>query len=207
MKSDEADKLIATIRSLMEEPGEKKGRTTDDAGGILGRVSRPMVVGKKHSQLPGEPVQVGGELPESKPFEPIDGATGGGILSAANLEKIYRMFKDRLLAELPIDPILLHLMAVRPEILLEVERRIVKLDTGSLRGRVANVIASGFLDIARKPKAIQSEMERVGASVNNGNMVRAIGDLVADGLLTREEDGYKKAPGVKVTKTTIESGE
>lgn len=206
MKSDEADKLIATIRSLMEEPGAK-GRTTEDAGGILGRVQRPMVVDKKHSQLTGDVVHVGGELPESKPFEPIDGATGGGILSAANLEKIYRMFKDRLLAELPIDPILLHLMAVRPEILLEVERRIVKLDTGSLRGRVANVIASGFLDIARKPKAIQSEMERVGASVNNGNMVRAIGDLVSDGLLTREEDGYKKAPGVKVTKTTIESGE
>lgn len=207
MKSDEADKLIATIRSLMEEPGAK-GRTTEDAGGILGRVQRPMVVGKKHNQLPGDVVHLAAdEMPESKPFEAIDGATGGGILSAANLEKIYRMFKDRLLAELPIDPILLHLMAVRPEILLEVERRIVKLDTGSLRGRVANVIASGFLDIARKPKAIQSEMERVGASVNNGNMVRAIGDLVSDGLLTREEDGYKKAPGVKVTKTTIESGE
>lgn len=54
-------------------------------------------------------------------------------------EALYQEFKTRILDDARIDPILLHILTSRPEILVEVEPRIVRLDLSNLRGRVAAV--------------------------------------------------------------------
>lgn len=127
-------------------------------------------------------------------------------LSAHQIEDIYQHIKSRLIDECRIDPLLLHLLTQRPEIVVEVEPRVVSIGGASLRGRIARLMATGWFSELRKQGAVRSELARTGSDVNSGNLSTAINEFVRDGFLTRESDGYRLAPGIKVTEREVVTG-
>lgn len=117
-------------------------------------------------------------------------------------ETLYQKIKARLIEEAPA---LVRLLAVGSELEVTIERKIVQLDTSSMKGRIAALIAGGFLDSGKRNGEIVKELGRTGPSANTGRVSEALSDLVAMGIVTREGERYCKAPGAKVRKTEIAS--
>jgi hypothetical protein len=110
-------------------------------------------------------------------------------------EAIYQFVKQRLALEAPG---IIKLLTIKPELEVQVQRKTLSLDGGSLKGRVAAVIAKGFLKESQRHADVKRELERTGASVNSGNLTTTLKDLVRDGFLTNEGDGYKEVPEMRV---------
>jgi hypothetical protein len=92
----------------------------------------------------GEPARVEREI---KPIFTLPGGEAPSPrerLNADEKERLYQEFKARLIDDARIDPILLHLLTIRPEIVGEVEPRTVTLDGTSVKGRVARLMAQGW---------------------------------------------------------------
>lgn len=118
-------------------------------------------------------------------------------------EELYQKFKARLLQEAPA---LLKLLALQPEIDVTVERKVVPLDATSMKGRIAILIANGFLDSGKRNGEIVKELARTGPTANAGRVSEALSDLIAMGIVTRAAgDRYEKNPDAKVTKTAVAS--
>jgi len=112
-----------------------------------------------------------------------------------DFDDLYAAIKRRASA----DPGLLVLLTQKPEIEVRVERRTVRVDGATLKGRLAKLIASGFYDSPRSTNAVTNELKRTGgAGVNFGNLAREQKALAADGFLTLEADGYQAVDGMKV---------
>lgn len=118
-------------------------------------------------------------------------AVAAGPLS--DEEALYQRFKERLLRE----PAVLKVLAIAPEIEISETRERIEVDGKSLRGRVARLIATGFFDETKTGNAAYKELKRTGTDPNSGNTYRELDNLVKMGFLTREEDGYRVAPGMK----------
>jgi hypothetical protein len=97
-------------------------------------------------------------------------------------------------------------MTVRPEIVVEVEPRIVTLDGSTQKGRIARLIAAGWFKEPRKVGTVRTELARTGPDPGGGG---TLGDNLAalqrDGFLVLEGGGYAAAPGVKITDRTLET--
>lgn len=116
-----------------------------------------------------------------------------------DFEATYAAIKARLLAELPSDPVLFKLLVQKPELMVEVTRKVVQIDGTSLRGRVARLLAEGFFDDGKKQTAVRNQLKRTGPDVNDGNLYQNLKGLVADGFLTLEGDkSYHAVQGMKV---------
>lgn len=185
MRKHEADKLIETIRGFVNEH-EKLSEALDK-------------VQKKASELtPLKDIAVSVGLAVN--------ANGDGLqqFTDLNTEKLYLAFKNRLIDEAQVDPVLLHLLTTRPEIVVEVERKLVNLDGSELKGRVARLMASGWFGTARKGGTVRTELTRTGADPGGGGaLYNVLNAYVKDGFLLREGDGYIIAPGVKVTEQAV----
>ena len=110
-------------------------------------------------------------------------------------EALYQKIKARLIEEAPS---LITLLASGTELEVQVTKTEVTLDGSSLRGRIARLLSLGFMNEAKTSNAIVKELSRTGPSANGGNVHRECEKLLAMGLLTKESDGYQKAPGAKV---------
>jgi len=116
-----------------------------------------------------------------------------------NNEALYQAIKARLIGEAANDPILLKVLKYRPELEVTVQRRVVTADGGSLKGRVARLVAAGFFREGATQSRTRSELARTGPDVNNGNLYRTLQELVTFGFLTDEgATGYREVPGAKV---------
>jgi len=136
--------------------------------------------------------------------DPPAGRGGKLSIDGDQLEAIYRELKNRLIDDLRTDPILLQLVAQRPEIILEIEPQVVTLDVKTLKGRCARLIAAGWFATARATSAVRRELARTGADPGGGgNLAQTLNDLVRDGFLTREGEGLLAAPGMKVSEKEI----
>ncbi len=113
-------------------------------------------------------------------------------------EDLYQKFKARLLKEAQEDPAILRVLAQCPELEISQEKVLVEVDGKSLRGRIAQLAASGFFADSRLTGQVFKELNRTGAGVNSGNVSRELTKLVAFGILTKENDGFMIAPGAKV---------
>lgn len=177
MEKHEADALIKTIRSFVE--GGKQ-------------------------EITGEPLKIG-------PMVPMPPANGNGkptptALSRDAMEDVYQYVKKRFIDEAKIDPVLLNLIMVQPEIILEFERRVETLDGSSIRGRVAKLIATGFFATARATGAIRKELARLGNDPGGGGgLGEQLSNLAKAGFLLREGDGWLVAPGIKITSKQLET--
>lgn len=182
MKKHEAEKLIDTIRGFIE--------LVDGPLGTGEKAAPRPAAGKEGMKFAVQPPAGGnGRAPE--PFDE---------------EALYQRFRARFIDEATIDPTLVHLMMTQPEIIVGYERKVEELDGSSLRGRIAGLLADGFLDEPRTNGNVTSELKRIGTEPNSGNVSRAIADLISSRFLTRVgADKYQRAPGVKVTKKSIET--
>lgn len=196
MNKQEAEKLIETIKSFVIEfdrPHQKMNQAQKDEMARIeaaGQKANGKALTLDRQVLEGTD-NVGGHL---KPF----------VLP--ELEQLYRQFKNRLIEECAIDPTLLHLLTTRPELVVEVERKELTLDGSTLRGRVARLIAGGWFDETRATAATRKELARTGSDPSgNNNLATALSQYRIDGFLVSEGDGWKRAPGIKVTETTIAS--
>lgn len=175
----EAEKLIDVIQSLVAPlPGKTPANL------VIEKKGEPPVADKTPA--------AGAEFVDAIPF------------AEADKESLYQQFKVRLLTECPIDPVLLHILTTRPEVSISVERREVRLDDGSLRGRIAILIADGKINpIVLAAKDIKKELMKTGPEPAGNRFSEALTSLVNDGILMREGDGYITVPGLKITKQTV----
>lgn len=132
---------------------------------------------------------------------------GEGVsLTVQQQEDLYQSFRRRFIAEAKTDPVLLHLMATRPEIVLEFEPRVVTLDGATLKGRSARLLAAGWFTGARATSAVRKELARTGTDPGGGGTLSDnLAALCRDGFLVREGDGWTAAPDVKITERAVEA--
>jgi hypothetical protein len=111
-------------------------------------------------------------------------------------EAIYQFVKQRLSAEAPA---LLRVLTVKPELEVQVSRRVISSDGSSTQGRLARIVAAGFLNETRRFSECLRELERTGLRVNNKSLSQAFKELTNAGFLTKEgEEGYRAVPDMKV---------
>ncbi|HEV8383013.1 MAG TPA: hypothetical protein VGQ29_15605 [Gemmatimonadales bacterium] len=114
----------------------------------------------------------------------------------ALLEERYLQFKQRLAAEAPG---ILKLLTIKPELEVTVERKTITVDSSTLPGRVARLIAQGFFREAKSQGAAAKELRRTGNEIRTGgNLSKVFDRLVVDGFLTSESDGYREVSAMKV---------
>lgn len=139
------------------------------------------------------------------PPKPTPRGIGSAIAGLDEFEELYQKIKRRLLDELRIDPVFLKLLANVPELEVTIEPQVVELDASTLKGRVALLISRGYFDVAKKTGTVRNELARTGADPGGGgNLSDRLSELVRDGFLTREGDGYAKAPGIKLSERVLE---
>lgn len=177
----EAEKLIETIRSLVAAP-------------IAGQSLAPKLGGSPKAETI-EVRAVSDEPPSNVELK----------LNADQIDKLYRIFKARFIDEAQIDPVLVNLMMTRPEIIVDVARRMMNLDGTTLKGRIARLIAGGFFAEPKTQGATRSELKRTGTDVNSGNLSTAFSDFVKDGFFERVGESFQAAAGVKITEKTLET--
>jgi hypothetical protein len=118
--------------------------------------------------------------------------------TANDYAELYEEIKARLLEELPREPGVLKILATRPELRVEIERPVIEASGDTLFGRLAQLVAEGFFDEARAGNAAFQELKRRGFATAKPNVYREADKLAAKGFLTKEGDGYKAVPGMKV---------
>ena len=168
---------------------------------------------ERHPSVPEPVIGPGGLLHEGKPvvtphsYETYTERTlGRSTVSTRHNPKdwtqmeedLYQKFKARLLKEAHEDPAILRVLAQCPELEVAQEKVMVEVDGKSLRGRIAQLAAQGFFADERAPGHVFKELNRTGPSVNSGNVSKELTKLVGFGILTRESDGFRIAPGAKV---------
>lgn len=137
------------------------------------------------------PAQASASGPEPRPdLAPLALDVG------ANPEAIFEYIKRRLAEEAPA---MVRLLAEgAPEIELTYTRPVIELDDSTLRGWICQLIARGFMDNPTSPNTVYKELKRLGRKVANPSVYNECGRLASLGILTKESDGYQRAPGLVV---------
>jgi hypothetical protein len=169
-------------------------------GSALGRLTGAQIVPPDKQTEPER--RLGTTKLEGRPIDEngaIDLKVVGG-----DFEAFYQRIKRRILDECRVDPVLLHILTTAaPELKIDIEPRVIELNEGSLRGRVCILIGRGFFDSPRSNGETIRELKRIGTEPASNRMSEAFASLVVDGALTREGDGFQKAPGVKVSENVL----
>jgi hypothetical protein len=183
MKRSDAEQLIALIQKLA------------DAAPTVG-----WPAAKPGESVPVRPLV--GDSPDLK-MRPAD--NGQPSPAAVDFEVLYQKIKRRLLDDLKVDPVFVKLLATQPEIMVEIEPRVVEMEGSSLKGRIARLMAAGFFKDSKKSGTVRGELARTGSDPGSGGRLsEALSEYVLQGFLTREGDGYTLAPGVKVSEKVLE---
>lgn len=146
---------------------------------------------------------------ETKPRDVIKGRNDitteprNGTTLPLDEEAFYVRLKNRLLEDLRVDPILLHLVAAQPELVVDVEKRTVDIDGGTVKGRIGRLMAQGWFAGPKTSGQVRTELKRTGTDPGSSNHTTALNDYVKDGFLTREGDGYQLALGVQVSENRV----
>ena len=145
-------------------------------------------------QAPSSNDQASADVPRSGRRD--NGDVGSTPIGA---DALYQQFKARLIEELPKDARVLQIILQKPELRVEVERKIVTVDGAKPTGRIARLIAAGWFDEGKTQGATRKELARTGSDVNSGNISTIFTGLVKDGFLTAEADNlYRAVEGMKI---------
>lgn len=113
---------------------------------------------------------------------------------ALDMDAIYTEVKRRAAA----DPGVLALLRSQPEIEVTVTRSRIQMTDDTLQGRLAGLIAGGFFDDGTTASAAHTELQRLGRGSAKPNVYRECDKLAALGFLTKEPNGYRSVPGMKI---------
>lgn len=105
---------------------------------------------------------------------------------------------SRLCSRAAQDPGILALLRSTPELVVTVDKRTIDASDTTLFGKLAVLIADGFFDTGRTGNAAFEELKRRGASTAKPNVYRECDKLAGYGFLTKESDGYRVVPSMKV---------
>lgn len=108
----------------------------------------------------------------------------------------YADFKRRLMED--GDPAVIRLLTSKPEIDVKIERQTIEIDESKLIGRVAAMIVDGFFDQPTTASAAFADLQRRGKGSAKPNVYKACDDLTTMGFLTKEKDGYRVVPKMKI---------
>lgn len=123
----------------------------------------------------------------------------------ASFERLYLRIKNRIIDEAHLDPVLLKILTTRPEIIIDVEPRVLELKGDSLRGRIGRLMAAGWFADKRDVGTVRRELARTGADPGGGGTLGAVlKEFQRDGFFVLEGSEFKMAPGVKVTDRALE---
>jgi hypothetical protein len=93
----------------------------------------------------------------------------------------------------------LNVSAEKPEITVTVQRKVIELDGGTLKGRLAQMIAEGWFDEAKTGNAAYAELQRRGFATAKPNVYRELDNLAKWGFVTKEASGgYLVVAGMKI---------
>lgn len=96
------------------------------------------------------------------------------------------------------EPRILAILKLVPEITVNVKTNKIEADGSSLRGSVAILIAEKFFDSTITASAAYTELRRRGRSVAKPSVYAECDKLTEMGFLTKESDGYRAVPGMKI---------
>jgi len=127
---------------------------------------------------------------------PVAGGTNGHVDEA-----LYQAIRTRILED---EPILLKALATHPEIVVEVQPRVVNVDGASQKGRIARLMAAGWFDEPRAVGDVRKELARTGKDPGgSGQLGIMLNNFANDGFFVRESGGYVLAPRVKVSEREL----
>jgi hypothetical protein len=172
----EAQELREKNQQLQREVNDLRGELRD----VLARL--------KKAESSNDKVPASAPVPEHH-------VTGPPLPGREDEDALYQRIRDRLAQEAPA---LLRVLVTKPEIEVEVTRQTVTADGSSWIGWTARLIADGFFDQPRKSGAVWKEATRRGATGVGARADEACKKLLAEGFLTKEEDGYVAVKGMKV---------
>jgi hypothetical protein len=121
-------------------------------------------------------------------------ATGNGRPSHYDLNFIYDEIKHRAQK----DPGILEILTKKPELRVKVERPVIQVDGGTLRGQLALLVKKGFFDSPVNGNSAFKEVMRLGKKVAKPNVYRELDGLAELGFLTKEEGGYQMVAEMKI---------
>lgn len=114
-------------------------------------------------------------------------------------EALYQKIKKRLLDELSTEaPAVLRLLVTASELEVKVQPKVVELDASTLRGRLAQLIGEGFFNEPATASSAHTELKRLGVSAAKQSVYDNMDALAKLGIVTKEKDGFKRAPGSKI---------
>lgn len=181
MTTDEAEKIIAAVKSCVTP------------------TSPPRHVPKSETKA----------APASLTPDLMKTGDGPAVMADSSRESLYQYIKKRIIDEAQIDPTLVRLLMIQPEIEVQVERQVVTLDGSSLKGRTARLFATGWFSEPRATSATRYELGKTGADPGGGG---ALNDVLVwlqkAGFLSKDGSGkWMAIAGVKVTEKHIATGE
>lgn len=148
------------------------------------------------SEAAGETVlHVPSRIPPAEPAS----SNGEGSLDA-----IYRYVVNRAAKEK--EPAIISLLVEHPELMVDVERKVIDIDYQTVPGAIAKLIADRFFDLPHNGYQTFLELQRRGRKCAKVTVNQALSQVAEMGFLTREEEGYLATPGMKVTVKTLEAG-
>ena len=133
-----------------------------------------------------------GASPKRVAASDIEVPVGNGHVNVS--DELWAAIRSRLVK----DPVVLKVIATKPQIDVEVRRQTVTADGDSWVGRVAQLLAEGFFDEPKKTGVVFAEAARRGAKGIPARADEAVKKLFAMGFLTREADGFLAVPDMKV---------
>ena len=123
------------------------------------------------------------------------GADSNGELTDQLTDQLYDAIRVRLLK----DPVALKVATTKSAIDVEVRINRITIEGTTWLGRVAQLAAEGFFDDGpKKTGEVHKEAVRRGASGIPARADEAVKKLWQMGFLTREPDGFRAVPGMKV---------
>jgi hypothetical protein len=120
------------------------------------------------------------------------------ITPPADVLKWADQIRDDVIAVLRNDPVVLEILASRPEITVNVKREKITLDGTTLRGRLAILVSESFFDAGANGNTAFNELKRRGVATAKPNVYRELDKLTEMGFLLKSDAGYQAVPGMKV---------
>lgn len=177
-----------SLMPLITPPTKEPEVTKEEADALRrenDRLTKELATLRERLGFAGEPVS------PSKPAAPAPVSLADTMVN----ERLYQAIKDRLVKEAPG---ILKVLAIKPELEVRVERRVIQMDDTNFRGRIARMLAAGFYDQGATNSATRKELARTGKDMDNKSIWTFLEQLKGMGFLTKDGDRYVAVPGMKV---------